>query len=230
MNETKWLKEIADKAVDVERYAQYGIVEAAFREWVVDKMVNHPEIMVYYHSFYIVSRATTYAPECFYAYWEVFEKLLEHPNSYHRDFGLTLIANLIPVDHERRFEKIEGAYLSRIDDEKFMTAECCVANLKKIVGVDAVYCQRIVSFLLEKDSETRHSERQKALLDGKMIEVFEQGYSQLTDKAAIDRFVNRCQNSLSPQTRKRAKAFKKKWQHEVAVTRVARAITEPERS
>jgi len=62
--------------------------------------------MVYYHSYYIIARASEISPELFYEYWDDFATLLNHENSYHRDFGLSLIANLTKIDKINKFSNI----------------------------------------------------------------------------------------------------------------------------
>lgn len=209
MNSSTWLKSVSQKNVDVEHYAKKCLVDAQFRDWVVQQMVEHSQIMVYYHSYYIVSRASELKPVLFYDYWEIFSELLMHKNSYHRDFGLTILANLIEADREGRFEGIKPLYFDLINDEKFMTAECCVTNLIKIMRASPVYCESVVQHLLKNAENTHHKANQKALLAGKVIAVFEVAYEHSTQQSEIEAFINRHAESTSPKTRQAVKKFKK---------------------
>lgn len=92
------INKIADKNVDVEHFSQLIISNAELRDLIVNLMMNNPKIMVYYHSYYIVEKSCKMNPELFYNYWDSFASLIKHENSYHRDFGLTLIANLTEVE------------------------------------------------------------------------------------------------------------------------------------
>ena len=95
-------------------------------------MLTNSAIMVYYHCFYIVEKASQERPKLLYSFWGEIAKLLQHENSYHRDFALDIIGNLTIVDLENRFLEIRDEYFSIINDEKFMTGIYCVKNLLKI--------------------------------------------------------------------------------------------------
>lgn len=120
------------------------------RDFIIDQMLNNPKIMVYYHSYYILSHASEINPEQFYEYWDDFVSLLDHKNSYHRDCGLTLIANLTEVDIENRFLSIFDDYFKHINDAKFMAADCCVGNTVRILANKEELRDNIIKILLNK--------------------------------------------------------------------------------
>ena len=133
MNIRRLIREISAKDVDVDRFVRLAIRDDQIREEIVRQMRTHPHIMVYYHCFYIVSKASIERPDLFYPHWHEVASLLKHKNSYHRDFALTIIANLTQVDQGNLFSKIFHDYFEHINDEKFMTGQCCVQNSIKIL-------------------------------------------------------------------------------------------------
>ena len=78
---------ISDKNVDIDKFADMALKDPQIRDNLVQWMLNNQKIMVYYHSFYILAKASQREPELFYHYWDDFISLLNHSNSYHRDFG-----------------------------------------------------------------------------------------------------------------------------------------------
>ncbi len=72
--------------------------------------------MVYYHCYYVISKASEEKPELFYDYWNEFVLLLDHQNSYHRDIGLTIIANLTKIDTDDKFSVIYEKYIEHFND------------------------------------------------------------------------------------------------------------------
>jgi len=127
------IKDISSADIDVKKFTSIVIEDAPTREAVVMLVLTHPHIMVYYHCYYILDQATLIRPELFYTYWDDFVPLLDHKNSYHRDIGMTLLANLTRVDEQCKFEFIFDPYFAHLHDAKFMTAVNCVQNSQKIM-------------------------------------------------------------------------------------------------
>ncbi len=100
------LKEISDADADIEKYAVLAVKNEEIRTELVSQMITNRYIMVYYHCYYILDKASSRNPELFYKDWKKFEKLLDHENSYHRTIGLVMLSNLIPADKEKLFDKI----------------------------------------------------------------------------------------------------------------------------
>lgn len=212
MNADDILREIAQKDADIDMFAVRVLEDESLRDLVVRGLLSDENIMIYYHCFYIASKASEENPDAFYGYWDEFAGLLDHRNSYHRDFGLTLLANLAKVDHEEKFSKIFDAYLKRLNDEKFMTAECFVENLKRIIPFKRVYEKKVVELLCNVDSCTAFSEKQTALLKSKIIELFDVVYENSVYKEPMMVFVKDQITSLSPKTRRAAKCFISKYE------------------
>lgn len=136
-----------------------------------------------------------------------FVLLLDHPNSYHRDFGLVLLANLTGVDTENRFSLIFEKYFEHVNDEKFMTAHFCIQNCAKILANKGELKEDIFHILMETDLRCDFPEKQKALLKSFVIEVFDKHYTKIDNKKEINNFVRAQLDSISPKTKKKAKEF-----------------------
>jgi hypothetical protein len=205
------LQKIADPNVNVAEFVQLISDDEPLRAEIVSQMLSNKAIMVYYHCYYIVDQASAIQPQLFYRYWNDFAALLHHPNSYHRDIGLTIIANLSAVDTEQRFPGILDEYLSHINDPKFMTALCMVRNTKKIIRYQPNIQKLIIDFLSSANKRCSYPDKQKALLNADIIEVFDEVYEMTPDKKPIETFVRNEINSISPKTRGKAKEFMKKY-------------------
>lgn len=132
------ISKIADKDVNINEFAKLIINDTQKRDEIVYLMLNSDKIMVYYHSYYILSKASEIRPDLFYRYWDDFISLLHHENSYHRNFGLSLIANLIEIDEENRFFKIFDDYFKHLNDVKFMTAITALKILQRLLKIKIV--------------------------------------------------------------------------------------------
>jgi hypothetical protein len=149
MNTTELIQEVSVKGVDIDKFVRLAISEDHIRGEIIKQMVTHPHIMVYYHCYYVASRASQERPELFYQYWPEIVSLLKHKNSYHRDFALTILANLTQADQGNLFSKIFYDYFEHINDEKFMTGQCCVQNSIKILRNKPELQEQIIALLLD---------------------------------------------------------------------------------
>lgn len=200
---------ISDKNVNIREYAEKAINDSQIRDRIVNLMLNNPAIMVYYNSYYIISQASELKPELFYNYWDDWVMLLNHQNSYHRDFALNLMANLTQVDTENKFSLIFDDYFSHINDEKFMTSRQCIQNTAKILTNKGELTEDITNILLDIDARCNFPEKQKALLKSDVIDLFEEFYEQINDKERINEFIKAELDSISPKTKRKAKNFVK---------------------
>ena len=206
------ISEISDKNLDVDKFARIVINEEPIRREIINQVLNNTHIMVYYHSYNILAKASELKPELFYKYWDDFASLLNHKNSYHRDFGLTLIANLTKVDFENKFSSVSEDYFKHINDTKFMTARHCIQNTAKILANKSELTEDILNILLNIDELCNFSEKQKALLKSDVIYVFDEFYEQMGRKETINKFVKAELSSISPKTKKRAREFISKYE------------------
>jgi hypothetical protein len=196
---------ISKPEIDIEEFVRLSIDEPSTRDEIIHQMLINPDIMVYYHCFYVVTRASQDRPDLFYPYWEALVPLLKHKNSYHRDIALTILANLTAIDDEDRFTGVFADYFEHIKDPKFMTARCCIQNSLKIIRYKPKQSDRIIEFLLDIDQRCHYPEKQKALLKCDVLEVLSEVYQDVADKPEIAAFIKAQVVSLSPKTKKKAK-------------------------
>jgi hypothetical protein len=211
VNTTELIQEISVKDVDIDKFVRLAISEDHIRDEIIRQMTTHPHIMVYYHCYYVASKASQEKPELFYQYWHEIASLLKHKNSYHRDFGLTIIANLTKVDQENLFSEIFHDYFEHINDEKFMTGQCCVQNSIKILKHKPELEDQIIALLLDIDNQCTYTDKQKGVLKCDVLEIFEKIYEEIPEKDVIDKFIKVEVSSISPKTRKKAKELVRKY-------------------
>ena len=205
MNSTEIIEQIAKKDFDVNAFAQLAIKNERARNEIVRQMLINSAIMVYYHCYYVVDKASRERPEIFYSYWREIAELLHHKNSYHRDFALEIIGNLTRVDQENRFAEIRDEYFRIVNDEKFMTGNCCVRNLLKIYRHKPEQREQIIEILLDIDNRCDYTEKQKGVLHADVLDIFNEIYGDVLERIRINEFIKTEANCISPKTRKKAK-------------------------
>ena len=208
---TEMIERVAEKDFDVDEFVQMAISDENARHEIVHQMLTNPAIMVYYHCYYVVDKASQTQPELFYPYWDEIVGLLHHRNSYHRDFALEIIGNLTKVDQKDRFSEIEDTYFGIINDEKFMTGNCCVKNLLKVYRHKARLRGRIIETLLDIDNRCDYTEKQKAVLKADVLDIFDEVHEEVPEQDEINEFIRAEVNCISPKTRRKAKDLVRKY-------------------
>ena len=95
-----------------------------------------------------------------YAYFDCFAALLEHPKSLVRNRVLNVLAAIAQWDTESRFDAILPDFLSHITDDKPITARQCVKALAHVGLAKPQYIPRILQRLHSADlSKYRDSMR-----------------------------------------------------------------------
>lgn len=211
MNTEEIIDTISREDFNLDSFVNLAISNEQARSEIVHQMLHHKHIMVYYHCYYVIAKASEQCPDLFYPYWENFASLLEHKNSYHRDFAITILANLTAVDKEDRFSRIFDDYFEHLHDAKFMTANGCVKNTEKIARYKPELKHEIITVLLDIDNQCVYPEKQKGLLKGSVLEIIEQVYENSEEKEALETFILMELNSVSPKTRKKAKELALKY-------------------
>lgn len=143
-----FLENLAAADINVNHFANLVISDSIARKLIIDELLNNNHISVYYNCHLIIVKATEIKPGLFYEYWSKFTKLLYHKNSYHRNYGLIILANLIQVDKNKYFVKVLEDYFNLLDDEKFTTAKCCMECAGKIILAAPQYADTIFNRLL----------------------------------------------------------------------------------
>lgn len=208
---TELLEKIAEKDFDLDRFVQLAIEDEEARNEIALQMRTNPAIMVYYHCYYVLDKASQQRPELIYPYWAEIAELLHHSNSYHRDFGLEIIANLTKGDRENRFAEIADEFFAILNDEKFMTGHCCLRNLAKIYRHKPDQRGRIIATFLDIDQHCDYTPKQIAVLKADILVLFEEAYREVPRRNEIDDFIRAQVNCLSPKTRKLARRFVRKY-------------------
>ena len=173
MNIRNIAREISMRDYDLDKSVRAVILTEGFRDEIVKLMISDADIMVYYHCFEVVSQASQEHPELFYKYWHDIVPLLSHKNSYHRDFALTILANLTAADHGLLFSELYIDYFAHIHDQKFMTARCCIQNAAKVIANTPALLEEITTLLIDLDSHCTYTAKQRALLKYDVLLILE---------------------------------------------------------
>lgn len=82
-----------------------------------------------------------------YAFFDVFASLLNHPKSYVRNRVIYILATNVQWDEENRFDTVLSDFLAHVTDEKPITARQCIKALAQIGLSKQQYIPIILSTL-----------------------------------------------------------------------------------
>ncbi|HEY4786614.1 MAG TPA: hypothetical protein VIH57_11220, partial [Bacteroidales bacterium] len=160
IDEKKYLDIVSETKADITPFIDLAINQVNFRDILVKHLLHNDSINIYYHSYLILYQATKIIPSSFYCYWDKFSSLLNYDNSYHRNYGMDLIANLVVVDKDNLFESILADYYKQLNDEKVATIKHCITNSATIIKskpqLTTIIIARIIDSLRVNDNSDRH--------------------------------------------------------------------------
>jgi len=198
-------EEISRSNFKLEEFVDMVIRDQPTRDEIIHLMMTNKDIMVYYHCYYVVAKTSETRPDLFYAYWPQMVSLLEHPNSYHRNIGLEVIANLVGVDDKDQFTDAFDRYFKRLHDDKLLTCQYCLRGSKKVLRAKPALAKRILPLLLDLDDQLPFAEKQKEYLKGDILDALSDHLQDVEFGTRIAAFIVSCRASRSPKTAKKAK-------------------------
>jgi DNA polymerase III epsilon subunit-like protein len=144
-------------------------------------------------------------PAELYSEWGRFIKILKMDEVSNKYVAIPIIANLVKVDKENKFEKIFDDYYDLILHESPVVSPHVAGNSGKIINAKLHLQKKILNRLLTTDKKSLC--RHKELLKSYVIDALDECFSKIENKAKVIQYVERQIGSESPKTKKRAKAF-----------------------
>ncbi|HEY3272864.1 MAG TPA: hypothetical protein VGJ92_03820, partial [Methanocella sp.] len=148
-------------------------------------------------------------PEAIYDQWDRFAAMLKCDNAFSQFPAVYLLANLVAVDRENKFEALVEDYFSLLDSGPVSVAAHVALNAPKIARAKPGLREIIIERLLSIEAPGLEQGR-RDLVKAYAIESLDAMYESSTQKAAIINFATDLQTSSSPKARKAADKFLKK--------------------
>jgi hypothetical protein len=161
------------------------LIDDDFRQLVINQLMTNDFILVYYPSFLIIEKASKSHPLLFFCYWDKFSLLLDYKNSYHRNYGMQILANLTKVDDLDKFDGIFDAYYKQLNDVKFLTRRYCILNSRNIIKNKPSLSDSIVSNIIDSIKTSNNSEKQQNLIIADFINVVSETLSLIKEKKEL---------------------------------------------
>jgi len=165
-----------------------------------------------FETYLVLFRLTQNDPAKVYPYWDQLVPMLDLSTSTdHKYEAINLIANMLPVDLENKFDAIVEKYYALLDDESIIAPGHVALRTGDIIQAKPHLEPKITDLLLQIN-QTHHDARRKALISANMIESMSQYYPIAKNQSKILEFVKSQQTAPSPKAKKNAKLFLQKYQ------------------
>ena len=143
-------------------------------------------------------------PSVLYAYFEVFEKLLNSTSSVLLWNSIIILSHLVLVDVDKRFDNICDTYYSHLWDGKLVTAANILGSSGRIARCRPDLVENITAELLKVDDIPLPTAECREVARGHVLSSFAEYPAILkTHKAAYD-FIVRCTRSHRLTVKKQA--------------------------
>lgn len=191
---------------------------------VVERIVKHPEHIARlvealqsekgtarYAYEKVLRLVSEQRPELIYPWFDVFVAMLDEDNSFLKWGAIMTVAHLTAVDSERKFETIFEKYYAPIAGPVMISAANIIGSSPEIAMAKPHLTERIVQEIL-KVRKARY-ERKGSLSPecrnvaiGHAIDVFDQFFDRIEDKASVVKFVrSQLKNTRKPVVMKAEK-------------------------
>ncbi len=204
------LSDLEKKDFNVESMVKKALKDEKVLSAVLKGILSKKDT-IRFNSFKVLLTISEENPAVLYPHWDSFADLLISDNAYRKYIALYIIANLVRIDTDSKFEEIFDTYYRLLDDEGVIPASHLALNSGKIAKAKPELQTEITSRLLRID-ETHHKPERRDLIKGYIIEAFSEYYEEAADQEEILQFVKDQLESKSPTTRKKAKEFLEKWE------------------
>ena len=200
---------MSEKDVDLDSLAQRASKDPSFLFRLVEGLSGRQE-RVGYNCLRALLLLAEENPLLLYPHWDIFAGLLRSENPYFKLRGANLIAAIISVDTENRFERVFDEYYDLLDGKSVIAACYIAGNSGRIASAKPGLQARITARLLTID-ETHHPPQRRDLIKGHAVEAFGEYFAESRDRSRILEFVGAQLESDSPRTRKKAREFLERW-------------------
>lgn len=208
-----FLQQLADKSMTKEDLLQQVKQHSELLPDVVAG-VSSPKAAIRYGCAKVLLELSEEQPEQLYPFMDVFLQLLDSKHRILLWNALAILANLAPVDVEKKFDAQFNAYYRFLADDYMVTVANVVGHSGKIAAAKPYLIPQITNELLKVEhlTTTPHlTDECKRVIMEKAIAAFTSFMDQIERKEQVISFVERQRDSPRKTLSQAAEVFLKNW-------------------
>lgn len=158
----------------------------------------------------ILRLVSTQKPEVLYPHFNFFVNLLDTDNNIIKWNAIDVIANLAPVDSDKKLDKLFKKFYGLMNEGSLITAGHVMAGSATIVKAKPYLEEQITKEILKIDKIPLPTEECRNILKGHAIKAFELYFEYIKNKDSILPFVKSQLKNTRNATKTKAEKFLKK--------------------
>jgi len=185
------ISDLIDEKISVEEAACKALGDDETLAELLEVIVSKRD-KIRFSSYHVLLHISEHNPDVLYPKWDYLADLLKSDNHYNRYIVINLLANLVKVDKENKFEACFDRYFDNIAGEKTVVAGQAALNPGKIAKAKPTLQAKITNILV--NIAQIHQSKKTELMKADAIEALNDYFDKIADKAAsyiLDRVAER---------------------------------------
>lgn len=203
ITEEQYLMSVSQTHTDLTPFIDEALKSRSFMDLVVNKLLFHKAINVYYHSWKILSHIAEKSPSLLTCYLEDFKGLFKHPISYHRNYVMDLISLMASRLSFKQWIDIFGEFMDQLDHDKVSVRKQCIVCLERILKVFPSEAPKVIKEVREVFKNQDLSEKHRDFLAGAFLHLIEN--CSFCEPGVIEFFRELYENTTSAKLKKEIK-------------------------
>jgi hypothetical protein len=204
------LKQLSSPRVNVERLAGAVIKQPASIPAIINA-VDSSSARGRFAAAKVLRLVSERAPHRLYRHYEALLAILDSDNAILRWNAIQIIANLAPVDHQERIERMLDRFLHPIYEDEMIGAANCVQAGARIAVAKPHLADRIAQHILSVEHAVYKTPECRNVAIGHAIVALDQFLREIRKQDDVIAFVRRQLSNSRSGTKKKAEAFLRKW-------------------
>ncbi len=150
-------------------------------------------------------------PVLLYDYFDFFAEQLNNKNNILKWSAIDILANLTPVDIQKKFDTLMPDYYVKLCEGSLITAGHVIAGSAVIVKSKPYLEEKVTVSVLDIENIPLPTEECRNIIKGHAITVFRDYFDYIGNKEGVIDFVRKELNNTRNSTRKKAEKFLAKW-------------------
>lgn len=204
------LDEIAKKEIPAENITRKVIEKPELLPVIVEGF-SSKKADIKFKSAKILVQISRDKPGLLYDYFDFFAEQLNNKNNILKWNTMDILANLTPVDTQKKFDNLIPEYYTKLYEGSLITAGHVIAGSAVIVKSKPYLEEKVTISILDIENIPLPTEECRNIIKGHAITVFGDYFDYIGNKAGVIDFVRKELNNTRNSTRKKAEKFLAKW-------------------
>jgi len=209
MDESTFLNEIAKKETQAEGVATRVIQNPELVSFLLNGFMMKPA-KIKFKSAKILALISKDKPETLSPHFDFFAGQLDNENNILKWNAIIVVANLTPVDSEKKFDNLFDKFYDLMKQGNLVTAANVVTNSAVIAKSKPYFEESITKKILQIDRLELPTPECYNVLKGHEITACDQYFEQIKNKNDVITFVKKELNNTRNAVKKKAEKFLKK--------------------